>query len=548
MNVAERDVHDIGSAGRPGMPHQAAEQGFHARMRSYRVELVAVAVSVVLSLWLLYWDNVINDDAVLYLKSAEAFARGDWQGAVEIYPWPFYSLVVAATHLATGLNVDSAAYMLGIVLYGVLVWAYLDIARMCGADRRTLWFAALFILLLPTLNDYRTFIIRDIGFWAFYLLGLRALLRFQWRPTLVAAFAWGVAMTIATLFRIEGVVFLFTLPFVVLWRPQSGYPRALMHFAQLQLVLVAGAVVAIIWFAAQGPGAFSGRLLEPLVWAHLFGEQLSSGMLDKAEALREHVLVYYSRDFAMAGVLAILVSILLTYIGKSLGLLGWLAIGYGLAQRAFAFAVIPQRTLMTALAVNIAVLIIFLVPQFFLTGRYVMSLTLTFAVLVPFGLAGMHRRWRDRAGSRARAWLFPAIVLLLAFMAVDSLWSFGASKNYLKEAGLWLRTNTPAAVRLYSGSTVVGFYAQKSGDEWKRSQPPLERILRPDALSRYDYVVVSVARRDALPERLSSVRPVRQFSNRKNDRVLIFRTEDIASANASGGTRPDALPDSNPHL
>ncbi len=529
-------MHDISSPAGPqgrtdprlGTPH--ASEAPHARSSgSRRIEFAAIMASALLTAWLLYLDNVINDDSVLYLKSAEAFARGDWEAAVEIYSWPFYSILIAATHWATGLDVDIAAYLLDGALYAVLVWAYLGIVRVCGADRRTLWFAALFILVLPALNDYRTFIVRDVGFWAFYLLGLWALLKFQARPTMASALAWGAAMLLAALFRIEGVVFLFVLPLVVLWRPPTGYLRALARFACLQLVLVAGIVAIAFWFAVEGPRAFSGRLLEPLLWAHMFGDQLTGGLLAKAAALREHVLVYHSRNFALSGVLTILAYILLSYIAKSLGLLGWLSIGYGLRHRALPIPSAPRRTLAMAVALNVVVLVIFLVPQFFLTGRYVMPLTLTLAAWVPFGLSAMYRHWRDRR-SRVGRWLLPIAVLLLVVMAVDSLWSFGASKDHLKDAGLWLRANTPATARIYSDNTVVGFYARKSGDEWKRSQPPLPDVLQPEALSRYDYVIVTVKRHDEMPHPLTAAHAVREFHNRKNDRVVIFDAEEIARA------------------
>lgn len=530
-------MHDIPSTA--DMQARAGEAAFavphhggvaRTPMSGRRIELVAVMTSVVLTLWLLYLDNVINDDSVLYLKSAEAFARGDWHAAVGIYNWPFYSMLIAAIHLATGLDIDIAAYALNGVLYGVLVWAYLGVVRLCGADRRTLWLAALFILLLPSLNDYRTFIVRDIGFWTCYLLGLWALLKFQARPRLLTALAWGGIMVLATLFRIEGIAFLIVLPLVLLWRPPSGYRRALLRFACLQMVLAAGIVAVVLWFAVAGPNAFSGRLLEPLQLARMFGDQLSSGLLEKAAALREHVLVYHSRNAALSGVLAILTYILLSYVAKSLGLLGWISLGAGLKWRAFPFTPTVRRTLTMAAVLNAVVLVIFLVPQFFLTGRYVMPLTLTLGLCVPFGLSAMYRRWRERRDRRAGAWLFPIAMLLLAFMAVDSLWSFGASKNHLKEAGLWLRTNTPATARIYSNDTVVGFYAHKSGDEWKRSQPPLADALQPDALTRYDYVVVSVKRHDAIPAQLATVHPVREFKNRKNDRTLVFGAAEVAQA------------------
>src|SRR5690606_39792728 len=95
-----------------------------AVMRSIKkipIELVAISVSVLLSIWLIYSDNVINSDGILYLKSAEAFASGNWQEGVDIYRWPFYAAVIAALHYVSGLETDTVAYVLNGALYAVLV-------------------------------------------------------------------------------------------------------------------------------------------------------------------------------------------------------------------------------------------------------------------------------------------------------------------------------------------------------------------------------------------------------------------------------------------
>ena len=55
------------------------------------VRFSAAMVSLLLSAWCVYLDNVVNNDGILYLRGAELIADGDWQGAVELYKWPFYA-------------------------------------------------------------------------------------------------------------------------------------------------------------------------------------------------------------------------------------------------------------------------------------------------------------------------------------------------------------------------------------------------------------------------------------------------------------------------
>src|SRR5690606_15404520 len=300
-------------------------------MRSIKnipIELVAVSVSILLSVWLTYSDNVINGDGILYLKSAEAFADGDWRQGVTIYRWPLYAALIGALHYVSGLDTDIVAYVVNGALYAVVVWTFLSIVKLFGADRRTLWIAAILILALPSLNSYRAFVIRDVGYWAFYLVGLLAFFKFQLTPRLRLALGFGLAMTVATLFRIEGIAFLLFMPLVVLWDAGISHRERLARLAKLNIVLLVNAVVGAAWFVTQGPGAFAGRLHEPWTRMKAFAEQLSGGLVAKADVLGQSVLNEYSDDFALSGLIVILLVILLTYITKSLSLLGALAAGY----------------------------------------------------------------------------------------------------------------------------------------------------------------------------------------------------------------------------
>lgn len=503
-------------------------------LKSRRIELVSVCMSVVLSIWLINLDSVINDDGVLYLKSAEALAQRDWKGAVDIYQWPFYAMLIAIVHQFTSLDFDVSAYLLSTIFYAALVWIFLTIVRALGAGPRALWLAAIFILVLPSLNLHRNAVIRDVGFWMLYLAGILAMLRFQYEPKLRRALIWGGAMVVATMFRIEGLFFLLLLPIVVLWRPTLGYRAAVIQFAQLQAITVIG-VMAMLWLGVLNKGAYSGRLLEPLGWLRLAGEQLSGGILERVEAMQIHVLQGYSGAVAIWAVMALMVILLAAYIVSGMGLLGIFASAYACYKKAIPFSQVARRLLITTFFLNLVLLVFFIIAQFFMGSRYIMPLVLTMGLVVPFGLDHMYERWRTQQNNQARReWLFPAAAVLLLIMTVDSLWSFGPSKLYLKEAGLWLRSDTPAEAHVYSANTVVGFYAHKNGDEWKRSQPPLSQLLQDDALHRYDYVVLTLKKNEVAPEPFLRAQPIKVFSNKKNDRVLIYGADDIHVAPAPG--------------
>ena len=80
-----------------------------------------------------------------------------------------------------------------------------------------MWFALGVILLSHQFNSVRQYIVRDHGFWAFYLVSLYFLLKYVEDVSWKNALAWSASLLMATLFRIEGAIFLLTLPCCVLF-------------------------------------------------------------------------------------------------------------------------------------------------------------------------------------------------------------------------------------------------------------------------------------------------------------------------------------------
>lgn len=492
---------------------------------------VAVVVSLVLSAWSVYRDPVINGDGILYMRAAEAILAGGWRAGNAIYPWPFYSWLVALLHQATGLGLEPAARLLDVALQALAVWAFITVVRELGGDRRTLLAAALVVLVHAPFNEYRSFVVRDFGYWAFYLVALGWFLRNFKTPGIGPALAWGASMVLATLFRIEGLVILLLAPLALLFAPDRSFAARCGQLAKAQIVTLALLVVLGAWLLAGAPIEQAGRLAEPMQWLQQLWVQLEGGLSQKAAGLAQAILNQYSSSYAMAGVLALLLVILL---GKTIGALTPL---YALlALHAWRSRLIPVpagagRVLAWLVLVQTAILVGFLVNNFFLPGRYAMAWALTVMLAVPFSLVALYDRWSSRAaGGRAARWLFPAICVVLVAMLVDGLWSFGTSKAYLREAGLWVNARTSPASKVHSNDPIVAYYAGNRRENWKRAFTWQEtaELLKTKSWSEYDYVAVEVDRRH--PERTAALAaalgraPVAQFANRRGDRVLVFAT------------------------
>ena len=142
--------------------------------------LVAVSVlaSIALSAWCVWADPIINNDGVYYLRAATEISAGNWRQALSVYPWPFYSAFIALLGKLPGMDLIGAAHVLNALFAAVLVAGFLSAVYELGGNRTTLIIAALLVLAFPTLNKYRSFIIRDVGYLAFHIWSLCFLFRY----------------------------------------------------------------------------------------------------------------------------------------------------------------------------------------------------------------------------------------------------------------------------------------------------------------------------------------------------------------------------------
>ena len=166
------------------------------------VRFPAILASLVLSAWCLFLDDVINNDGILYVRTAELISRGEWQAAIGSYKWFFYPLLMAIVGKLTGLSLELSAHVLNAGFTALTVVTFISLVRELGGSRSVVMAAAILVLLFPGLNEYRSFVIRDAGYIAFYTLALLLFVRNLKGPTWWLTTGWIATMVVATLFQI----------------------------------------------------------------------------------------------------------------------------------------------------------------------------------------------------------------------------------------------------------------------------------------------------------------------------------------------------------
>lgn len=492
------------------------------------VRLPAVLISLLLSVWLVYVDGVVNNDGILYLKAARAFARGDAAAAAQIYTWPFYSWLIAAFHQATGLGLETAAHIIDALFGALLVYAFITLVALFDKRRGTLICAAVVILLWPALNKYRAEVIRDVAYWACYLSALVFFLRFYARPAAFhLAIAWGVAMVAGSLFRIEGMVLLIALPLVLLFDGRSPVMARMRHFLMAESVLLGCALaIACYWMAQPGDVIFSGRLAEPMEWLQRLPQLFSDELSARAHTVERTLLSEYSSGYAMGAVLLTLGLIIVGDFISNIEVLHLFLAGYPFVFRDFRESLRFKRVLLWVALLNLAVIFIFALEYFFLIGRYIMPLSLLALVFAPIGLMRLYERWtamRREGVAWRRNWLFVVVCLGFAVALVDSTYSLGPSKQYLREGGLWIQANVSRPARILMNSEIAAFYAGR----YAFPQRGFDASMKQERWKEFEYVGYAVSHRDkekaeSMRATLGGKEPVARFANERGDQLLIF--------------------------
>ena len=153
-------------------------------------------------------SDIINNDGILYIDVARAYVAGGIGDAFAAFNWPLYGILIGVTHQLTQLDYETSAHLLNALLMALACVAFVVTYREIDRDGTRMGIAAVLILTLPILNDYRDFVIRDFGYWAFLLLSVSLFIRSTQKDSLTYAVLWQLTAMLAIAFRIEGAAIL----------------------------------------------------------------------------------------------------------------------------------------------------------------------------------------------------------------------------------------------------------------------------------------------------------------------------------------------------
>lgn len=475
---------------------------------------------------MLAYNQPFDVDGIGLLKTAAMFTQHGVKQAMLIYRWPLYSILIALVASIFHFSLLHSAYFLNAILDAVTVVLFIVLIKEFGGTRRLQIVAAFIILFFPYLNQFRHNVLRGHGYYVFALLAILFLIyycrSYQWRY----AIGWGLAIILATLFRIEGAVLACFLPLILLFKPDQKFilnvkyftQAYVMHFFVIALILIYSFIVTL-----SHPSGFHipylGRLSE-------FIYQMTNGLHNAwhvlqaraatmksigiwPKALYRGVMAY----FLTGGLIAVYIGLLIA----TFGLLYVILSVYAVTQKLISSDWSAKAVWTTAVLLNIIITVIFLCQRFFLSYRYIALLCFLLLLSIPFALERLYVSWKTRRELIRSHWIFPLVCFGLIYTAIGSVVHIGPSKTYIVKAGQWIDKNTPSVSKLCYNDVQLFYYANRPGLNVTNASQNQKQC---------DYLALKISKHEIHDNkylRYLKMRPNQSFNNKRGDKVLIFK-------------------------
>ncbi len=476
------------------------------------IYFIAGFVSILLSCWIFQQTELINSDGVCYVESAALMNQGLHQamhlcGQAE---WPFYSILIFSVHAITNFSFENSAYFLNalLTLMSVLIFIRIvDVLRLNKKGNLILWLAAFVILFSNIFNDVRHYIVRDHGYFSFYLLAILSLLQFFRNYKWYYALWWGFASIIAMLFRIEGAVFFVLIPIIAFFDVKYPFLHRLKSFLQLNIFLIVSVIILSVMFLFYSDEAL-GRLREinsnhALMFIAVFQAKsavFKQFLFNRHAMVDPHIILFFT-----------LIMWYLYSVVSNVSFIYMILIIYAWCKRLLKAQPMMHVVMWSYLSLNVALTALFLAAHMFLSKRYLVAESLVLMLWVPFALAAILSQWQSRK------WIVIIVATLLAFSSIGGLVEFGYSKRYIRDAGNWLQQHVPANAKLYTNDFLIKYYSKHFGNDIfaNISDAKID-------VENYDYIAIRQNKKNKKTQQIP-LEPIQTFQNSRGDQVIIYR-------------------------
>lgn len=474
----------------------------------------------------------INPDTVLYFESARLFAQGDWQAAIKVFNWPLYSICIATVHKLTTLSIHTSAQLLSVIFFGITTASFLKTIELAGGTVRTMCAGALILFSSQYLvGGVLEMLMRDQGFWAFYLTSLVFFIKFYQSKTYANALLWQICAIAASLFRIEAITFLVFLPVLLLFNKEAKSLQRIKDVIKCNFlnIIAAVSILSAIVLSDISMSQF-GRLKE-VFSTNLFAE-LTHQFFTKSAIMSELVLGKYLEEFAVQGLLLtfiyVMISKTITVAGLvNLGLAAYTYRAKNYLMNTPAFQVLKAAAIIATL--NMALII---TKVFVLSGRYVIALGLIVMILASFKLADLSKYLNTALTSKDKKlkWLTTAILIIMLLGALKNILPKAEGYNYLQDAAAWVTGYNKENKPVFYDETRIRFYLHEPfTHKWDNTWQVVTKAVNDNSIKNHELLMISHSDKHPehvkyISEKLPEFIEIKRFSSvKKNNSIVIYK-------------------------
>ena len=484
-----------------------------------------VLASMFLAGWMQYIQHGwINPDTVLYFEQARLITLGDWRGAIKVFNWPLYGACIATVHKISGLGIHQSAQVLNVMFFGMATASFLTIIQLAGGGTRVMLAGTLLLFGGQYLvGDVLEMLMRDEGFWAFYLASLVFFIRYMQHNKLSDALLWQACIIIATLFRIEAICYLIGLPLSLLFMHEISWKSRLKRTLNAYSIAIVGffAIFAAIFLSKNLSISNFGRLQE--VFTLNLYQEFTQKLFTQAQLMSSQVLGKYLEEYALTGLLLIFVYAIIAKTISATGLFAAIFAGFTLKNRGKNIEPKAYLVLKTAAIIALVSMALIIVKVFVLSGRYVAGLSWILLILGAFYFASLHI-----TKDKKIALITSMIVVVLCLGFVKNILPKRQGYHYMLEAAAWVKANNKenkpvfyddSRVRYYAGESFVGV----GTDSWSNVTSAIEN----QSIQQYDFLLINLStnypeRERLITEKLAQYNEVKRFTSHKAKKILVI--------------------------
>jgi hypothetical protein len=494
-------------------------------------------LSLLLSYIAIATDGFINHDGVFYGDAAKQLLRNGVAAAFQAYQWPFFSFLIAGVHTVTGLSIEASAHLINILFLSISCLLFLKIYQKITFGHGSLWVAAFLILNLVGISTYREDIMRDFGYWCFFLAGFYSLLTYLEFPRWRTAMLFQLFMLLGFLFRVEAVAVMALAPFAVFLKEGSLKEKLkqIWPLYSIYLLLIAGVVLAYFVVGHSGSGVPLGRL--PSIVSYLSLDNFTSSFHELVLKMGEIFHYDGGRLNKFYGTLAILVVVaVMTYIVLKavvcMGVLYTALFCYGLYSKALVINLYNRVILYFALFFYLTFWA-YTVQLSIISPRYTTTLVLMLLLLLAQMVEVMLPKLRGF--KHGRKVIIAAAVILIVNTLDEVISLHGHRSNYIKHAAYWVRDNVDRSYLVYSNNEKAVYYSDRIGAPWRsmyytRPLDELVQSIENGKITSPSHLIVIIPKKksEEIVLQLSSlegekrISKLKEFKNKREDRAAVF--------------------------